>query len=105
MTGLYAEASKEKRWRKALGELAMDELAVELLIEPSQLWRCRPVLKDAAVSSDESRPVPASQAGRSDLVRACGHARSGGARKGRKVPCSAWKAAWKSVNDGELGIW
>ncbi len=72
MAGLNAVASKEKRWRNAFGELAMDELAVELLIEPSQLWRCRLVLKEAAVSSDESRAVPASQAGRSDLARACG---------------------------------
>ncbi len=105
MAGLNAVASKEKRWRNAFGELAMDELAVELLIEPSQLWRCMPLLKEAAVSSDESRAVPASQAGRSDLVSVWGSARSGGARKGRKAPCSAWKAAWKSVNDGELGIW
>ena len=37
MAGLNAVASKEKRCRKALGELAMDELAVEPLIEPSQL--------------------------------------------------------------------
>ena len=37
--GLNAVESKENRWRNALGELAMDELAVELLSEPSQLWR------------------------------------------------------------------
>ena len=72
MAGLNAVASKEKRWRNAFGEPAMDELAVELLMEPSQLWRCRPVLKEAAVRSDESRAVPVSQAGRSGLVRTCG---------------------------------
>ena len=71
MAGLNAVASKEKRWRKALGELAIDELAVEPLNEPSQLWRCRPPLNEDAVSSEESRAVPASQPGGSDLVRAC----------------------------------
>ena len=50
----------------------MDELAVELLSEPSQLWRWRPLPNDDAVSTD-SRSTPAPSTHRQITDRAGDH--------------------------------